>query len=45
VRIRLNYAEACILPPSAYGGGFADPSMHRIVEVSRRIMDPVEVTA
>lgn len=26
----------------AYGGGFADPSMHRIVEVSRRVMEPEE---
>ncbi len=26
----------------AYDGSFADPSMHRIVEVSRRVMDPEE---
>lgn len=26
----------------AFGGGFADPSMHRIVEVSRRVMESEE---
>lgn len=29
----------------AFGGGFADPSMHRIVEVSRRVMEPEEYAA
>lgn len=30
---------------SAFGGGFAEPSMHQVVEVTRRVMEPGEYTA